>query len=81
MSNFKPGDLALIVKCSTLPALIGRVIKLGAYEGIAEYPGAPIQAFWTTHIDGRRWTIGETLLMPLEGDLAPEKQKTREVPA
>lgn len=76
MSQFKPGDLALIVGSSgRRPEVIGRTIQL---VEMVECRGGP-GWMW---MDGslQEFTI-EKHLMPLRGDFTPEQQKSREVAA
>jgi hypothetical protein len=74
MSQFKPGDLALIIGTTgRRPELIGTTVEL-------------MFSFSNIHGDLWAWRDGEKLectqekhLMPLRGDFQPEQQKSREV--
>lgn len=75
-SNFKPGDLALIIGSSgRRPELIGHTIQLVEMTECRGGPG------WTW-MDGslQEFTLVKHL-MPLRGDFAPEQQKSREAVA
>ena len=95
--QFKPGDLALIIKCCN-PANIGKCVEL--VELVA--PGETYQAgkYVVENIgDEAVWhVVGDVFytdvpvipghaqkvprnLMPLLGDFQPERQQSREVPA
>lgn len=81
--NFKPGDPALtLVNDRDLPAM-SEVVLLSRFEK-GEYIGfafhAPTAGWFVRHaaaIDPL--PFGEAELMPLRGDFAPERQKSREV--
>ncbi|NWD49041.1 hypothetical protein [Pseudomonas gingeri] len=86
--NFKPGDLALtLISLSILPA--GSVVELykvvnpGDNLSCARYPIlATRKGWWCAHGEiGDRLPFAETSLMPLRGDFAPGRQKSREVSA
>jgi hypothetical protein len=91
MSQFKPGDLAIIVRAfSDCSENIGRVVEVVEVDSpaIDDYPihvSAP-------GLIGRDQFTGDAeptsdcwcsakCLMPLKGDFVPEQQKSREVAA
>lgn len=77
MSQFKPGDLALIIgSTGRRPELIGTTIELVARR--ISYSG---QVVWEWMDEARVEHTAERHLMPLKGDFAPELQKSQEVSA
>lgn len=88
MSQFKPGDLAIILKTlGTIEA--GSVVELEelilpgelvTWEPSGEKFVAKARG-WIVLKGETRAAVGEYALMPLRGDSQPEQQKREEVPA
>lgn len=81
MNNFKPGDLALVVGCRSVPSLNGCCVEVVEHCGAWELPGLPMQDYYLVRWGRREGHARSGVLMPLRGDFHPERQKSREVPA
>lgn len=91
MSQFKPGDLAMIIGSSE-PADIGRVCEVvgvliddrWTHTFMGERHDGCADGVWSAFVDlgsdhGGIWMFGQNQLMPLKKDFQPEQQKSREV--
>ncbi len=98
MSQFKPGDLA-ILKSSGYEHLAGCVVELVAYvsdapsyvrDGIRYQNPVEDRIWWVRLVHGQTYATplrgdvsdgpcGARRLIPLRGDFAPERQKSREL--
>lgn len=88
--QFKPGDLALVIK-SRAPQHIGRCVEildvllddLEIYQYLGETHEGDADLSLSAFIrfdDFGVWMIRQSHLMPLRGDFAPERQKAQAVP-
>lgn len=89
MSQFKPGDLALVINSGD-EACIGRIVEIlevlidtkkeykaygFTHGGLADGSPSAFVDFGGDDI----WLFAQKNLMPLKGDFQPEQQKSREV--
>lgn len=97
MSEFKAGDLALVINDDRYPQNIGLCVQLSEFvQPDGEYwtpDGRHVEngsgeAVWVVVADGLTSSTGsgycqkvERNLMPLRGDFQPDQEMTREVPA
>lgn len=87
-SNFKPGDLALVIAGGFLGQAVELIRFIQPGETVVS-PTGKIYEFrpkagvggWLCSSDAEMVVKHEKNLMPLRGDLAPEQTKSREVSA
>ena len=82
MSNFKAGDLALLVK-ATNPENLMKCVSILRRAGQEKHdlPGCDWVIEGALIGDAEEFQCPDSWLAPLRGDFQPEQQKSREAPA
>lgn len=79
MSQFKPGDLALVIgSCGRKPELVGTVVTLLECWDFKHGVRRGERGWFVAEV--KEWSVTlERHLMPLKGGFVPEQQKSREL--